>query len=199
MPSIAAHMICAKIVSDKLNINDEEFIKGNLLPDIINIEDSHHKMLGKHYYIPNIDYFINNIDLKDNLSLGYLTHLLLDKYFLEDYIYEVVNGEEVFLNRIMYEEYDIINYKILNKFNIDVNYLNKILINYEVPIDNKKYNKNIRCLNLGYINETLTYLDVDNFSSFLIDASNNIVKYLKEVKENGYKSSLSNYCLRKRN
>ena len=43
MPSIAAHMICAKLVADKLEINDPEFIKGNLLPDIIDIKNSHKK------------------------------------------------------------------------------------------------------------------------------------------------------------
>lgn len=197
MPSIAAHMICAKLVSNKLNINDSDFIKGNLLPDIIDIKDSHHKIVGKHYYIPNIDYFIKTLDLNDNLYLGYLTHLLLDKYFLEDYIYDQVNGEEVFLNRIMYKEYDIINYELLNRFDIDVDYLNKILINYQVPINEKKYNSNIQCLNLKELNGNLKYLNVDSFSKFLIEASNNIVKYLKEVKKDECKSSLSNYCLRK--
>ena len=197
MPSIAAHMICAKLVSNNLNINDPEFIKGNLLPDIIDIKDSHHKMIGKHYYIPNIDYFINTLDLNNNLDLGYLSHLLLDKYFLEEYIYDEVNGEEVFLNKIMYREYDIINYRLLNNFNVDVDYLNKILKDYEVPINQEKYNKNIKCLNLGDIDEDLKYLNVDSFSKFLIEASNNIVKYLEEVKKDECKSSVPGYCLRK--
>lgn len=197
MPSIAAHMICAKLVSNNLDINDLEFIKGNLLPDIIDIKDSHHKMIGKHYYIPNIDYFINTLDLNNNLDLGYLSHLLLDKYFLEEYIYDEVNGEEVFLNKVMYKEYDIINYNLLRKFEIDVDYLNKILKDYEVPINQEKYNKNIKCLNLGDIDEDLKYLNVDSFSNFLIDASNNIVKYLEEVRKNGCKFNLSSYCLRK--
>ena len=197
MPSIAAHMICAKLVSNNMNINDPEFIKGNLLPDIIDIKDSHHKMIGKHYYIPNIDYFINTLDLNNNLDLGYLSHLLLDKYFLEEYIYDEVNGEEVFLNKIMYREYDIINYRLLNNFNVDADYLNKILKDYEVPINQEKYNKNIKCLNLGNIDEDLRYLNVDSFSKFLIEASNNIVKYLEEVKKDECKSSMSSYYLRK--
>ena len=40
MPSIAAHIICAKLIASKLKINDDDFIKGNILPDIINIPDS---------------------------------------------------------------------------------------------------------------------------------------------------------------
>ena len=57
MPSLAAHMVCAKLVSESLNIKDEEFIKGNLLPDIIDIENSHKKVKGKFYCIPDIEYF----------------------------------------------------------------------------------------------------------------------------------------------
>lgn len=183
MPSIAAHMVCAKLISNKLNINDSRFIKGNLLPDIIDIKDSHHKIKGKYYYIPDINYFLDNLNLNSNLYLGYLSHLLLDKYFLENYIYDRVNGEDVFFNHVIYKEYDIINYKLLRKFNIDVLYLNSILKDYDVSIDREKYNKNIKCLNLENIDGVLKYLDVDDFSKFLIEASNNIAEYLKEVKK----------------
>lgn len=182
MPSIAAHMICAKLVAEKLNINDSEFIKGNLLPDIVDIENSHRKIKGKHYYIPNIALIEKNIDLNDNLHLGYLTHLLLDKYFLEDYIYEVVEGKEVFLSRIMYKEYDIINYRLIKKFNIDKNYLNNILRDYKVPINIEKLENNIKNLNIIDTESKLKYLSVDSFSEFLIKASADIAKYLKEVK-----------------
>ncbi len=37
MPSISAHMVVAKEVSKKLNISSDDFIKGNLLPDIIDM------------------------------------------------------------------------------------------------------------------------------------------------------------------
>ena len=30
MPSIAAHMVCAKIVGEKLEIDDDDFILGNI-------------------------------------------------------------------------------------------------------------------------------------------------------------------------
>ena len=182
MPNIAAHMICSKLVADNLNINDPEFIKGNLLPDIIDGENSHKKISGKHYYIPDIPYFINNLDLNDNLYLGYLSHLLLDKYFLENYIYDQVNGEEVFISRLIYKEYDIINYELLKRFNMDTKYLNNILKDFKVPIDIEKYNKNIKCLNIINTSDNLTYLNIDSFSKFLVDISNRITRDLKEVK-----------------
>lgn len=184
MPSVAAHMICAKLVSEKLKINDKEFIKGNLLPDILDMpaEKSHLKIKGKYYEIPDIQKFINKVNLKNNLALGYLSHLLLDKYFLEDYIYDVVKGKEIFLNGKIYEEYDIINYKLLKKFDIDVKYLNEILRNFYVSIDNKKYEENIKSLNNGYCDKKLKYLNVEKFSKFLIDTSNKIADYIREVK-----------------
>ena len=57
MPSVAAHMVVAKLISDKLNIEDPDFIKGNLLPDILDKELSHHKKQGKYYLIPDIQFF----------------------------------------------------------------------------------------------------------------------------------------------
>lgn len=191
MPSIAAHMVCAKLVSEKLNITDPDFIKGNLLPDISLEKDSHKKIQGKHYYIPNINYFINTLDFSNSLYLGYLTHLLLDKYFLEDYIYDVVLGEEVFANKIMYKEYDNINYDLLNEFDVDTKYLNKILKNYNVPIDIDKYNKNIKCLNIGATNQKLIYLNLEHFSNFLINVSDIIVNELKGVIKNGSQFNMS--------
>jgi len=197
MPSIAAHMVCAKLVANELKINDPEFIKGNLLPDIIDTKNSHKKIKGKYYYIPDIDYFINTLNLRESLCLGYLSHLLLDKYYLENYIYDVVRGEEVFLSRIMYKEYDIINHKLLTTFNINIDYLNSILKNFKAPVDSQKYNSNIRSLNNVDTSNNLSYLNVEDFSKFLIETSKLIAEHLKGVEKDEYKLSLSNHCTRK--
>ena len=109
MPSIAAHMVCAKLVAHNLSIDDPEFIKGSLLPDIIDNKESHKKIPGKYFYIPNIDYFIHTLDLSNNLYLGYLTHLLLDKYFLEDYVNNISRGKDLFSTKEIYQDYDYIN------------------------------------------------------------------------------------------
>lgn len=57
MPNICAHMIVAKEVAKKINIDSDEFIKGNLLPDIIDKKDSHHKKEIGVYFVPDIDFF----------------------------------------------------------------------------------------------------------------------------------------------
>ena len=82
MPGICSHMIIAKEVSKRLNIDSDDFIRGNLLPDIIDLKDSHHKIKNNTYMVPNIDYFVKRLDLTNELHMGYLTHLLLDKHYL---------------------------------------------------------------------------------------------------------------------
>ncbi len=74
MPSIAGHMVVAKLVSEKLNINDSNFIKGNLLPDIVLESDSHHRKKGTYYEVPDIEYFRNKLDLANKLYLGYFVY-----------------------------------------------------------------------------------------------------------------------------
>lgn len=170
MPSIAGHMVIAKLVSSKLGIESSEFIKGNLLPDIINMRDSHHKIKGKHFYIPDIDYFKRNLDLEDPLYLGYYTHLLLDKYFLEDFFSQNIKNLEVFSNGIVYNEYSLLNYQLVRKFGLDVDYLTWILSSYEVDIDRNGLKKNLKCLSNTEIGETV-YLKFVDFAKFLEDIS----------------------------
>ena len=181
MPSIAAHMVCAKLVGEELKITSPEFIQGNILPDIIESEDSHRKIKGKYYYIPNIDYFTKKLDLTNDLEIGYLTHLLLDKYYLENYIYDIVNGLDAFISGIIYKDYDIISYKLVKRFNLDINYLNKVLSKFSIQINEKKLENNLRCLNNCDVNAKEYYLDIDDFSKFLIETSKLIVENLKRV------------------
>ena len=106
MPSIAGHMVIAKLVSEILCINDKDFIKGNLLPDVILNKESHHKIKGTYFLVPDLDYFKNNLDLNNKLELGYYTHLLLDYYFLEEYVPKVIKDLTVFETGIIYKEYE---------------------------------------------------------------------------------------------
>ena len=103
MPNMSSHMAVAKRVSEILDINDKDFIIGNILPDLYNDKKkSHYKIMGDFYLIPDIDYYIKNFDLNSNLNLGYLTHLLLDKYYLEDYLEKKIPGVDVFDDDIIY-------------------------------------------------------------------------------------------------
>lgn len=179
MPSIAAHMAVAKLLSEKLRINDDEFIKGNLLPDIINSKDSHHKIKGKYFLIPDISYFKQELDLTDKLYLGYLAHLLLDKYFLEDFLPKYTIDSNLFSNGTIYKEYDLINYQLVKRFNLDTNYLSKVLNTYREDINQEILNRNIRFLKSTNIGDT-KYLKYEDFSLFLNDIVDKIYEEIED-------------------
>ena len=177
MPNISAHMIVAKEVSKILNINSDDFIKGNLLPDIIDLENSHHKILYDDYLIPDIDYFVDRIDFDNDLYIGYLTHLLLDKHYLIDYIKVLYSKTNVFSNGIIYDDYNFLNVLLVDKFELDIDYLVNVLSNYDCKILEKKLKYNIEYLKQR-TNGNPRYLDFESFSQFLLDVSNVISKEL---------------------
>lgn len=179
MPSIAAHMAIAKLVSKKLGIKDPNFIRGNLLPDITISKNSHHKIQGKYYMIPDINYFKSVLNLDNCLELGYFVHLLLDKYFLEDYALNNFSNLDVFINKIVYNEYDMINYEIVKYFNLDVPYLKDILSEFNVPINREILNKNLNSLSLTNCFKT-KYLNSDDFIKFLCYIADIISEEIKD-------------------
>ena len=177
MPSMSAHMAIACRLSDKLNVNKSEFIKGNLLPDLYdNKELSHFKVKGKIYYVPDIEKAKKELDLNNDLYLGYLTHLLLDKYYFDEYLIKYNLS-----NKSIYKEYDILNKDIIKHFNIDVLYLKKILTNFPNDINTLKLQKNIECLDLN-IEDKLEILDKDDFILFLENSSFRILEEIKNIR-----------------
>lgn len=180
MPSIAGHMVVAKLVSEKLNINDSDFIRGNLLPDIILKPNSHHKKEGTYYYVPDLQYFRKELDFTNKLHLGYYVHLLLDYYFLEDYVLNNISNLNVFIDKIIYHEYDKINYQLVQRFNLDVEKLKEILKEFPEDIDQEKLEFNLQCLSLTKI-EKSKYLNFESFADFLDRVSEIISKEIKNA------------------
>lgn len=179
MPSIASHFVVAKIVGEKIGINSDDYFKGNILPDIT--DDSHYKIKGTYYDIPDIDKYLDSVMLKD-LEIGYLTHLLLDKYFLEEYIPNNIDNyqeKKMFLSGKMYNDYSKINYELVKRYNLDVSYINKIMM----EIDNaneKKLSNNLNSINNKELLSELECLDINKFVVFLEDISIRIADYIKE-------------------
>lgn len=179
MPNISSHMIVAKLAGEKLNISDPDFIKGNLLPDIVNNSQSHHKIQGKYSLILDINYFKQKLNLNKKLELGYFTHFLLDKYFLEEYIPNNINNLSIFKNNVIYEEYSLINYQLIKIFNLNVLDLLQILNNIDGDINKEKLNKNLEYLTNTKIGKTKN-LNIVKFSSFLYNISQKISEELKD-------------------
>lgn len=179
MPSITPHMVVATEVAKLLNINSEGFIRGNFLPDIIDIKNSHHKVESGIYMIPDIDYFIKKLDLTNDLDLGYLTHLLLDKHYLEDYLKKIYPNKNIFLDKKVYKDYDVLNHLLVKKFNLDVEYIEKALMKYNCKIKEEKLKYNINCLKNNISGKTY-YLNINSFSKFLKEVSKTISEELIE-------------------
>lgn len=177
MPNISAHMIVAMEVAKRLNLNSDEFIKGNILPDIIDMEDSHHKVQNGVYMIPDIEYFLQNLDFGKDINIGYLTHLLLDKHYLSDYLSTLYPNTNIFLDGIIYKDYDYLNFLLVNRFKLNVHKLENILNQYDCKILEKKLKYNIECLKQKKDCKT-KYLNFENFASFLLEVSDTISKEL---------------------
>lgn len=188
MPNISAHMIVAKEVGKKLNLTSDDYLRGNLLPDILNSNDSHHKIQSKIYLIPDINYFLNTLDLSKDINIGYLVHLLLDKHYLDDYLSNIYSTN-IFLDGLIYKDYDYINNKLINKYKLNTNKLTSILSKYDCKINKEKLKYNIECLNQNKNNKT-KYLDYNSFYNFLIDISSTIAKELIEYASKSIELSL---------
>lgn len=183
MPSIASHYVVAKQVGKILNLENDDYLLGNILPDIIQENNSHYKIQGTYYLIPDINKFIKENNYNKNIFLGYLTHLLLDKYFLEEFIPKnILNYKEIqlFEKNIMYSEYTSINYTLVKKYKLDVKHISDIINTTNLKINKEKVKKNIMSLNNKSISKT-SYLNLKKYTKFLNDISVVIAEDLKKV------------------
>ena len=114
--------------------------------DIIDIEDSHHKVQNDVYMVPNIEYFFQNLYFSKDLNIGYLTHLFLDKYYLNDYLCSLYPNTNIFLDGDIYNDYDYLNSLLVNMFRLDIDKLEKPLSQYNCKILEEKLKYNIECL-----------------------------------------------------
>lgn len=179
MPSISAHMAIAKELSKLLNINSIDFIKGNLLPDLYyDKTKSHYKTEGKKYLIPNIYDAFSSLDLDDYINVGYLCHLLLDKYYLEEFLDKY--NFNVFEEADLYKDYDILNKDIINYYGLDVEYIKSCMKDFPNDIDKDLIDKNLKCLDLIIDLETKIIIKAD-FLSFLDRMINTIGKELSNL------------------
>jgi hypothetical protein len=179
MPNISAHMAIAKRACEKINIDKENFYKGNLLPDLYDDKvKSHFKIQGTKFMIPNIDEALKKLDCKDSLYLGYISHLLLDKYYYEEYLpkYDL----SLYEDNILYKDYDVINKDIINHFKIDKEYLKNILKDFPDEINNKKLISIISYLDYN-MEKKLIVLNKKDFINFLEESSKRIIDDLNKI------------------
>jgi len=187
MPSTMSHFVCAKLISEELGLNHEDFTVGNILPDLVeNQKRSHLKFKKGQIYLPDVELAVKNIIQFDDTSLGYLAHLMLDRKYLDAYVPKFQqhgdNVPELFSGDKIYHDYSILNTPLLEYFEIDKDKINEIMkrINTgEYPKDEASFIKNVKQINKPKVDGKLKFINFDEYVGFLKKTSNEIANDLR--------------------
>jgi hypothetical protein len=100
----------------------------------------------------------------------------MDYYFLEDYLENNTTRRDVFDSKEIYKDYDILNKKILDYFNVDVDELISIIKDYKSDeLNYSKLKTNLDCLKYE-LSGDLIILDEKKFISFIESVSNKFIE-----------------------
>lgn len=122
------HLAMAKLISEKINIeNQERFEFGHLLPDAVsdreNRDKSHYIKLGA-YVVYDFEQFGKEYRekiLQDDLYLGYYMHLIEDVFYRRVlYTYSNMGdiGKYPERVRVLHKDYHLLNKYIIDKFQL---------------------------------------------------------------------------------
>ncbi len=157
MASALIHLCIAKEVNKYLKMNEYDLMIGSIAPDISKEigetkEISHFLDHSNEDDIANIDRFLDKYrnDLHNPFTMGYFIHLLTDKYWFRDYIYQFIERytrENVkkkvtytAIRDLIYNDYTNLNADLIDKYALplDIFYEEyrepKTLIR-EIPVD----------------------------------------------------------------
>lgn len=179
MPNIASHIICSKYLIDNLKIeNPLDFYRGSIYPDLI--YRGHYGKIYKKYYIPNIKKFIKKYKNNNkDFYLGYLSHLLLDNYYVTNFVDKQIPYKAV-INRGLYKDYNRINCRLLKDYDFDYSLIN-IIKNYnDIKVNKRLLNKNIKYLLNEESSVEPKYINYNNYKEFLNKTFTEILKDLKD-------------------
>jgi len=189
MPSLITHLKISQSINNKLQLPNSEFHLGNLLPDL-SYGNNHKESHYSHNRIPNIKSYLNDITSQKltPLEIGYLCHLLTDKYYNEfifnnyielnnnNLVSIKINGNKEFYNEkiidkikhSVYDNYDsyIIKYSLVEVFN-NVSFINdfKIPKINNILFDKEFLKEQIQIINYTIINNKSNYKNTYAFSS----------------------------------
>ena len=156
MASAIIHLCVAKEVNKYLNMDEKLLLLGSIAPDISKEigetkEISHFLDHSNEDDIPNIDAFLLKYksELNNTFELGYFIHLMTDKYWFKNYIYNYIerytdNNVKVkitynALRELIYNDYTNINSDLIDEYDINLNMFKKISSPRskisEIPVD----------------------------------------------------------------
>ena len=137
MASAIIHLCIAKEVNKYLKMNEYDLMIGAIAPDISKQigetkEISHFLDHSNEDDIPNINRFLDKYrnDLHNPFTMGYFIHLLTDKYWFRDYIYQFIERytrENVkkkvtytAIRDLIYNDYTNLNTDLIDKYNLSL-------------------------------------------------------------------------------
>lgn len=149
MASAIMHIAVANQINKVIKMNNEILI-GSIAPDISKLIKQPRRI--SHYHadnneVPDLEKFLKTYDINSPYNLGYFIHLLTDKIWFEDFLpihYEqnkvrLSNVKLVVMNetekdKLIYEDYNSITNIIIEKYNLNLDFLNYI---YNIDTDIK--------------------------------------------------------------
>ena len=127
MPSYVVHLSVANDIREKIKVNKNDFIFGNILPDVFNgymvkdmkIEDhkkthyvSVNKINNNTTSLPDYKLFLEKNELDNDVKLGYFVHILTD-YYWNKYAIDKYGAD---VNVLKQHDFNLFNsYILLNK------------------------------------------------------------------------------------
>ena len=157
MASAVIHLCVAKEVNKYLKMDEKDLLIGSIAPDLSKIvgetkEISHFLDHTNEDDIPNIDRFLNKYrkDLNKPFEMGYFIHLLTDKYWFRDYIYQFIerytrdsNKKKLTysaIKNIIYDDYTNINIDLIDKYELSLDIFSNEIVYpesniTEIPMD----------------------------------------------------------------
>ena len=160
MPGYVIHLAVAKEYIRNFRVkNEEEFLKGTIAPDLLSINGkskTHYSKVGGSGV--NLKQFLKENKINTSYMEGYFLHLIVDYLFYNKYFTN--------FDTRLYNDYDIINKKLIEKY--------KITIPDEIKADVK------------FQEGTIEILDIDKLEKMISEISKKkISEYKKEAKQNG--------------
>ena len=113
MPGYVIHLAVAKEYlkkSKNRNENEEEFINGVIFPD--SVKDKAITHYGEKSSKSNLYEFLKDKNVNNSFNRGYFLHLLTDYLFYNKYVDRMTKD--------MYNDYDITNKKLIDKYNVEL-------------------------------------------------------------------------------
>lgn len=178
MPSHKIHIKIAQDVNKVLNRDNDSIMLGSVLPDLTLTKNhglSHFQYVDEYpYNLANANEFIKKYhNMKDDISIGYITHLLTDRFY-NDWYYNnyklkgIITTKEFKHNLFAsYDNYLLKHFKLdsfkdmsviekIPKYKdlvFDIEYLKEYILKYNDEVRNSGFDTNYKIDNFDVLDE----------------------------------------------